>query len=369
MNTRMKKVLAAILAAVLLVGCAAGAIPVFAERTTPEETEALTTPESSDFENAAGPDETAGSPGESVPYAVPAGSPDTGHNKNTDAEMGDQDNSPVLPEDSASVNPTSSPSDISGSDHPGQEDIITEDGLGDAGDPGNPDHIYSYNCRHQHYPYWPGISEPIKYEPEPGPFTIDGKTYTYYQATQRQRKMERDIRALKREVNAGGDKALLGSRIRQKTQEYNAFSNACDLRPKLERLRVLGYDRGTAAKVQKAVKVEDIRALIKSDAITKKVNAQKQNRHIFGSQGYVKGRSFLYGDLATAQALVDQYHGTGTPTFSKRQKWTNKEVVETDNDVGCIIDPDSGAVNATNRFTIHYSLTGTHIVPAKRRQA
>ena len=121
------------------------------------------------------------------------------------------------------------------------------------GEPGNAAHIYSYNCRHQHYPYWPGISEPIKYEPEPGPFTIDGKTYTYYQATQRQRKMERDIRALKREVNAGGDKALLGSLIRQKTQEYNAFSNACEIRPKLERLRVLGYDRSTAGKTTATV--------------------------------------------------------------------------------------------------------------------
>ena len=175
------------------------------------------------------------------------------------------------------------------------------------GEPSNPNHIYSYNCRHTHYPYWPGISEPIKFEPEPGPFLVNGRKYTYYEATQKQRKMERDIRALKREVNAGGDKAVLGSLIGQKTREYNAFSKACDIRPKLERLRVLGYDRGTVAKVQKAVKVEDIRALIKSDAITKKVNAKKQNRHIFGSQGYVKGRSFLYGDLATAQALVDQY--------------------------------------------------------------
>lgn len=59
------------------------------------------------------------------------------------------------------------------------------------GEPSNPDHIYSYNCRHTHYPYWPGISEPVEYPPEPGPFEADGKTYTYYQATQRQRAMER----------------------------------------------------------------------------------------------------------------------------------------------------------------------------------
>lgn len=122
------------------------------------------------------------------------------------------------------------------------------------GEPSNPNHIYSYNCRHTHYPYRPGISEPIKFEPEPGPFLVNGRKYTYYEATQKQRKMERDIRALKREVNAGGDKAVLGSLIRQKTQEYNAFSKACDIRPKLERLRVLGYDRNTAARVVSAIK-------------------------------------------------------------------------------------------------------------------
>lgn len=118
------------------------------------------------------------------------------------------------------------------------------------GEPSNPDHIYSYNCRHTHYPYWPGISEPIAYQREPGPFTVNGRQYTYYEATQKQRAMERQIRALKREVNAGGDKATLGSEIRQRTREYKAFSDACGIREKLERLYVLGYDRSTVAKVR-----------------------------------------------------------------------------------------------------------------------
>lgn len=128
------------------------------------------------------------------------------------------------------------------------------------GEPSNPAHIYSYNCRHSHYPFWPGISEVEEFDPEPGPFEVDGKTYTYYQATQKQRAMERQIRALKREVNAGGDKAVLGSLIRQKTREYRAFSDAVNIRPKLERLRVLGYDRSTAASVKNAMRfIDDIR--------------------------------------------------------------------------------------------------------------
>lgn len=233
------------------------------------------------------------------------------------------------------------------------------------GEPSNPDHIYSYNCHHTHYPYWPGISEPIAYPREPGPFTVNGRQYTYYEATQKQRSMERQIRALKREVNAGGDKATLGSEIRQRTQEYKAFSDACGIREKLERLHVLGYDRSTSARVQKAVKIEDIRKLVKSDAVTKKVNVQKQNRHILGSPGYIEGRSYIYGDVETAQALVDRYHGTGTLVLSKKQKWTNKEVVETNSVIGCVVDPSSGEISGTNRITIHYSLTGTHVIPTK----
>lgn len=233
------------------------------------------------------------------------------------------------------------------------------------GEPSNPDHIYSYNCHHTHYPYWPGISEPIAYPRESGPFTVNGRQYTYYEATQKQRSMERQIRALKREVNAGGDKATLGSEIRQRTQEYKAFSDACGIREKLERLHVLGYDRSTSARVQKAVKIEDIRKLVKSDAVTKKVNVQKQNRHILGSPGYIEGRSYIYGDVETAQALVDRYHGTGTLVLSKKQKWTNKEVVETNSVIGCVVDPSSGEISGTNRITIHYSLTGTHVIPTK----
>lgn len=61
--------------------------------------------------------------------------------------------------------------------------------------------------------------------------------------------MERQISALKREVNAGGDKAVLGSMIRQKTQEYSAFSRACKIRPKMERVRVVGYDGATLRKI------------------------------------------------------------------------------------------------------------------------
>ncbi len=215
--------------------------------------------------------------------------------------------------------------------------------------------------------------------------TVNGRTYTYYQATQKQRGMEREIRALKREVNAGGDKAVLGSRIRAKTQEYNAFSRATNIRPKLERLHVFGYDRSTVASVNAAlvarasalaaadaashVKTESVRELIRSDATLKKLNIGNQNKHILGSSGYIEGRSYIFGDLTTAQELVDRYHGTGEIKLTSAGEWSKKELLTAEEDIGVSINPALNTMMRTNRFAIHYGKKGTHIVPMERRES
>lgn len=99
------------------------------------------------------------------------------------------------------------------------------------------------NCCHDFYPFWEGASvipEDIK---EPDPVMINGKEYTYYQCTQKQRSMERDIRAIKREINAtealGMDSKELRSKLKQKTAEYRKFSDSANLKPKNNRLRIV----------------------------------------------------------------------------------------------------------------------------------
>ena len=99
------------------------------------------------------------------------------------------------------------------------------------------------NCTHDFYPFWEGISvipEDIK---EPDPVVIDGKEYTYYEATQKQRRMERNIRALKREINAteslGMDSKELRSKTAQMTAEYRKFSDKAGMKPKENRLRII----------------------------------------------------------------------------------------------------------------------------------
>ena len=114
-----------------------------------------------------------------------------------------------------------------------------------TGYPSDPKGLHGYNCRHVFYPFWEGISQPNQWPPEPDPVEINGKTYTYYQATQQQRKMEREIRALLREEYAYRaadmhDKAVQArSRARGLTDEYYEFSELAGISPKPARLRVV----------------------------------------------------------------------------------------------------------------------------------
>lgn len=113
------------------------------------------------------------------------------------------------------------------------------------------------NCSHSFYPWWEGDEIPEFHEPEP--VTIDGKEYTYYEATQKQRQMERSVRNMKREkaaAEAAGDTQKaeeLEKKMRATRQEYNAFSKQAGLRPKTERMRIFDSDNNnpgsTSAKI------------------------------------------------------------------------------------------------------------------------
>ena len=114
------------------------------------------------------------------------------------------------------------------------------------------------NCTHDFYPYWEGASvipEDIK---EPEAKVINGKKYTYYQMTQQQRKIERKIRATKREIEAqnliGGDVAILKKNLSRQMEQYVSFCDKAELRPKKNRLRVIA---GTSKTSIRRIKVAD----------------------------------------------------------------------------------------------------------------
>lgn len=115
-------------------------------------------------------------------------------------------------------------------------DFFKETGYGTAAG------LKGVNCTHDFYPFWEGASIIPDDITEPDPVTVNGKEYNYYQATQQQRKMERDIRATKREIEAqraiGGDTTELQAQLRRQTSEYHMFSKDVGIRAKDNRLRV-----------------------------------------------------------------------------------------------------------------------------------
>lgn len=103
--------------------------------------------------------------------------------------------------------------------------------------------IKGVNCRHDFFPFWEGISKIPKTIEQPEPKWYQGREYNYYDATQKQRAMEREIRALKRERYSTDDpdeRRAINRQIKEKSKEYRDFSKAMDIRPKENRLLMSG---------------------------------------------------------------------------------------------------------------------------------
>lgn len=107
--------------------------------------------------------------------------------------------------------------------------------------------LYGYNCRHNHHPWFEGVSSYPKESPEPSPVIINGKEYDYYAVTQKMRALERNIRALKREKEAlkalGMDTQEINVKISRKRREYKEFCQSAGVNEKPARLR---YECGTS---------------------------------------------------------------------------------------------------------------------------
>ena len=126
--------------------------------------------------------------------------------------------------------------------------------LADVTGLGRVDGLLGANCRHSYFPFIPDVSvrtytkEQLK-NIDPEPFEYNGRTYTYYEATQQQRKMETNIRATKREIigyNAAGDKEAFTNasiKLQQQKKAYKEFSNAAGIRQKKERTQVLEFGK------------------------------------------------------------------------------------------------------------------------------
>lgn len=113
------------------------------------------------------------------------------------------------------------------------------------------DGLEGANCRHRRFPWVEGVSErtytdkQLEHIDNGLGCTFDGKAYTAYEATQMQRRVEREVRKLKREKAAyraaglKGDAMALNTRLHRLSTKYKAFSAAAGLPEQRERMKVL----------------------------------------------------------------------------------------------------------------------------------
>lgn len=113
------------------------------------------------------------------------------------------------------------------------------------------DGLEGANCRHRRYPWVEGVSERTYTDKQLSHIDdglgceFEGTTYSAYEATQQQRKIERTIRKLKREkaaYHAAGlteDEQAVSIRLRRLNAKYKSFSKRAGLPEQKERLKVL----------------------------------------------------------------------------------------------------------------------------------
>lgn len=137
-----------------------------------------------------------------------------------------------------------------------------KDGYADFGSStglGTVEGLCGANCRHSYAPFFPGISvraysaEALR-NIDPTDFTYNGRIYTAYEATQKQREMETAIRKTKRNLicfDAAGlkdDYTVEAIKLNQQRRRYTEFSKAAGFAQQKERTQIYDFGHSQASK-------------------------------------------------------------------------------------------------------------------------
>lgn len=243
------------------------------------------------------------------------------------------------------------------------------------------DGLEGANCRHRRFSWVEGVSERTYTDEQLAHIddglgcTFDGKKYTAYEATQMQRRVERQIRAQKRLVNAykaaglTDDATVANIKLRRLNGKYREFSKAAGLPEQPERLKVLYSDAKSEAAAQ-ALKVQrnaeaPIRQAIKNGEYPLTVNPEKQARHM--AETAIEGRSVITISPEELQSIITAKAGSGQIKFQKGTfVWKSQEIVDAGREIGYTVN-DKGDIIKAKSLKIHYSKTGVHAVPFSGR--
>lgn len=91
---------------------------------------------------------------------------------------------------------------------------------------------------------------------------------------------------------------------------------------------------------------------------------EKQSRHFKDSRDYKQGKSYLTITEDRISELILQKSGTGVIHIGNNKQQI-KEVIDFDEVIGVDINNKTGIETKTTRGTVHYSNTGTHLVPTR----
>ncbi|MNW40112.1 Phage minor capsid protein 2 [compost metagenome] len=228
--------------------------------------------------------------------------------------------------------------------------------------------LFHHNCRHNMATFIPGKSR----LPEP---VDDSEALENYEAEQKQRYMERQVRKYKRREAGSVDpnnQTAAAAKVKEwqgKLREHVKVNEHLRRDPSREKI-LGGVSQAEHNELLKLAannaKIKETRAHIRSDAQTKTLHMGHQGKHIKGHNNYIDGKSYLTIPAEEAQELVKRYAGTGTLNMTKKGEWKNQELIDSDTIVGKAIDQFTGEEFETKSFKIHYGKKGVHIVPTKR---
>lgn len=148
-----------------------------------------------------------------------------------------------------------------------------------------------WNCRHSFFPFFDGISDPAYTQAELNEmnakkYTYNGEKLTEYEASQKQRAIERNIRRWKREYKAmeaaGLDPSEAAAKLSGWQEKQRDFLSQTGLKRQAEREWVEGFGRREAARANASTK-----------NVTKpEIHAKLDDKDIYAIDQYKSARSY-----------------------------------------------------------------------------
>ncbi|MBQ8298015.1 MAG: phage capsid protein [Ruminococcus sp.] len=272
-----------------------------------------------------------------------------------------------------------------------------------------------WNCRHDWHPFFEGMSQRSYNDEDLEKLNeknveYNGNKYTDYEISQIQRKMERDIRKLKREavaadtgrINAVDDDLKhkfdddfikSSAQLKEKERQLKNLQKQTRTLPDKSRVWVNGFDKSVSQKAvwadKKLLQLGDGNAIIgekvynfqnklSQGKINLNIKKEKQRDHIRGDEKWKKRvaddlsnsqtPTSMFFEQTDIQKLIDSYAGKGKIVYRDEKQNYPIEYVTADHAVGKVWDSGLNRYVDTKRFVIRYSKKGVHMHPVKERE-